>query len=124
MRLAAGMFLGEHDFTSFCNRELAGGDNVRTIARSELRELGPDAAGRTRLVYYVEGRSFLYNMVRALTGTLAAVGGGRFSPSDIPAIMLARDRAAAGQSAPARGLCLEWTLYPGEEAPPDGNGLF
>ncbi|MDR3078404.1 MAG: tRNA pseudouridine(38-40) synthase TruA [Planctomycetota bacterium] len=124
MRRAAEMFLGEHDFTSFCNRELAGGDNVRTIERSELRQLEPDAAGRTRLVYYVEGRSFLYNMVRALAGTLVAVGSGRFSPEDIPAIMRARDRAVAGQGAPPGGLCLEWTLYPGEAAPPDDRGLF
>ena len=75
-------------------------------------------------MYYVEGRSFLYNMVRALAGTLVAVGSGRFSPEDIPAIMRARDRAVAGQGAPPGGLCLEWTLYSGEAAPPDDRGLF
>lgn len=124
MRLAAGRFLGTHDFTSFCNRELAEKDNTRTVERSELRELPPDAAGRRRLVYFIEGRSFLYNMVRAISGTLIGVGAGRFAPGEIDAVLAARDRAAAGQSAPPWGLCLEWTLYPGDDRPQDGNGLF
>lgn len=124
MRGAAEHFLGTHDFTSFCNRELAEKDNTRTVDRCELVELPPDWTGRRRLVFLVEGRSFLYNMVRALSGTLVGVGAGRFSPEDIPRILAARDRALAGQSAPPWGLCLEWTLYPGDERPPDRNGLF
>ncbi|MDR1520260.1 MAG: tRNA pseudouridine(38-40) synthase TruA [Planctomycetota bacterium] len=124
MRRAAGFFLGEHDFTSFCRAGLAGGGNVRTLERSEIRLLPPDPAGRTRLVYYVEARGFLYNMVRALVGALVAAGSGRFRPEDIPAIIKSRDRSAAGQSAPPHGLCLEWTLYPGDWPPPDRDGLF
>ncbi len=124
MRRAAAAFLGDHDFTSVANRERAGEDNLRTLERSELVAADPDPAGRPRFVYYVEGRSFLYNMVRAITGTLVAVGSGRFSPDDIPAILQARDRARAGQSAPPWGLCLEWTLYPGDARPPDRGGLF
>lgn len=124
MRAAAGRFLGTHDFTSFCNRELAGKDNVRTIDRSELCELEPDRAGRRRLVYRIEGRSFLYNMVRAISGTLVGVGAGRFGPDDVAGILAARDRAMAGQSAPPWGLCLEWTLYPGDVRPDDGCSLF
>ena len=124
MRAAAEMFLGKHDFTSFCNRERAGYDNSRIVERSEIRELRPDPAGRKRMVYYVEGRGFLYNMVRAIAGTLVEAGRGRFRPEDIPDILERRDRARAGPGAPPGGLCLEWTLYPGEQAPPDGNGLF
>ncbi|MDR1534961.1 MAG: tRNA pseudouridine(38-40) synthase TruA [Planctomycetota bacterium] len=124
MRRAADRFRGEHDFTSFCNRELAGGDNVRTLERSEILELAPDRAGRRRLVYYAEGRSFLYNMVRTLVGTLVAAGHGRFSPDDIPAMMKRRDRSVSGQNAPPGGLCLEWTLYAGDPRPRDGHGLF
>ncbi|MCC8190759.1 MAG: tRNA pseudouridine(38-40) synthase TruA, partial [Planctomycetes bacterium] len=124
MAAAAAAFVGTHDFTSFCNREAAGGDTVRTVSRSEIRELAPDPAGRRRLVYYVEGRSFLYNMVRALTGTLVGVGTGRFRPGDMDAMLAARDRTAAGPSAPPWGLCLEWTLYEGEARPPDRDGLF
>lgn len=124
MARAAALFVGRHDFTSFCNRELAGGDNVRDVERSEIRELPPDPAGRRRVVYYVEGRSFLYNMVRALAGTLVGVGTGRFAPAAIPELLAARDRAAAGQTAPAWGLCLEWIRYPGDLRPPDRDGLF
>ncbi len=124
MRRAAALFVGERDFTSFCNRELAGRDNVRAVTRCECRELAPDAAGRRRLVFFVEGRSFLYNQVRAMVGTLFGVGTGRFSPEAVPAMFAARDRAAAGEGAPPWGLCLEWVLYPGEERPVDGNGLF
>lgn len=124
MRTAATEFLGSHDFTSFCNRELAGGENLRTIERSDLEEIPPDNAGRRRLVFRVEGRSFLYNQVRAMTGTLMGVGAGRFRPGDIGRILAARDRVAAGESAPPWGLCLEWAIYPGEEPPPDRCGLF
>ena len=124
MRWAAHRFLGTHDFTSFCNQELAGRDNVRTVDRCELVTLPPDPAGRLRHVLYVEGKSFLYNMVRAIAGTLVGVGTGRFSPEDINAILNARERAKAGQSAPACGLCLEWTLYDGDSRPDDRGGLF
>lgn len=119
---AAGAFVGTHDFTSFCNRELAGRDNTRTVDRSEFEELPPDGAGRRRLVYRVEARSFLYNQVRAMAGTLYGAGTGRFSSME--EIFAARDRAAAGESAPPWGLCLEWALYPGEARPEDGAGLF
>lgn len=119
VREAAALFTGSHDFTSFCNRELAGQDNRRTIERSEIETFPPDPAGRTRLVYRVEGRSFLYNQIRAMAGTLLGVGTGRFAPSDIAGIFRARDRAAAGESAPPWGLCLEWALYPGDSRPRD-----
>ncbi|MCC8167664.1 MAG: tRNA pseudouridine(38-40) synthase TruA [Planctomycetes bacterium] len=123
MAAAAGLLAGHHDYTSFANRERAGEDNVRTVDRSELVVLPADAAGRGRLVYYVEGRSFLYNQVRAMTGTLFGIGTGRFNRDDIPRIFAARDRAAAGESAPPWGLCLEWVLYPGESRPEDRGGL-
>ncbi len=124
MAEAAARLVGERDFTSFANHEVSGKDNVRTVNRSELMPLPPDAAGRRRLVFFFEGRSFLYNMVRAMVGTLIGVGAGRFRPDDIDAMLAAKNRAAAGQSAPPWGLCLEWTMYPGDTRPADGAGLF
>ncbi len=121
---ATSYFLGEHDFTSFANQERSAEDNVRSVERSELRILPVDAAGRVRLVYIIEGRSFLYNMVRCIAGTLVEIGLGRFKPSDLPDILAEKRRSAAGQSAPPWGLCLEWTLYPDEEKPADRQGLF
>lgn len=123
MRRAAGLFRGTHNFTSFCNQERAGQDNVRTVERSELLALPSDAAGRPRLLYVVEGRSFLYNMVRTLAGTLVEVGTGRFGVQDIKGIFAEKRRLAAGQSAPPWGLCLEWTVYAGDARPDDAwNG--
>ena len=119
---AAAFFAGARDFTSFCNQERAERDNVRDVERSELLVLPPDAAGRVRLAYIVEGRSFLYNMVRTIAGTLAEVGMGRFSPGGLADMAAARNRAAAGQTAPPWGLCLEWTLYPGDPRPDDFFG--
>lgn len=107
MAEAAKRLEGTHDFTSFSHQECNEPDanNIRTIDRSELIERGE------RLVYEVEGRSFLYNMVRNIVGTLVDVGHGRFSPADIPRLLEARDRQQAGQGAPARGLCLVWVRY-------------
>ncbi len=107
MRRAAEFFLGTHDFTSFSNGECAdrGEANVRTIDRSELLIDGD------LLTYVVEGRSFLYNMVRAIAGTLVDVGAGRFAPEAIPDLIARRDRQAAGQGAPPHGLCLMWIKY-------------
>ncbi|MCC8180492.1 MAG: tRNA pseudouridine(38-40) synthase TruA [Planctomycetes bacterium] len=124
MQTAASAFVGTHDFTSFANQERAGEDNIRTVDRCELISLADDYAGRRQVVLYIEGRSFLYNMVRAIAGTLVGVGAGRFSPGEIPALLAAKSRAVAGQSAPACGLCLEWVLYPGDEKPVDRGGLF
>lgn len=119
MMAAAELFCGNHDFTSFCNRELAGGDNCRFVERSELSETDADAQGRRRLVYRVEGRGFLYNQVRAMAGMVYGIGTGRFALDDVAGIFAARDRAAAGESAPPWGLCLEWIMYPGEARPGD-----
>ncbi len=104
---AAPMFVGTHDFTSFCKPERTreGADNTRTIDRSELTVQGE------RLTFEIEGRSFLYNMVRAMVGTLVDVGAGRFAVADIPEIFAARDRSRAGQGAPPQGLCLMWVKY-------------
>lgn len=107
MREAAQHFVGDHDFTSFSHQECNEPDanNVRTIDRSELIVDGD------RLIYEIEGRSFLYNMVRNIVGTLVDVGQGRFGPDDIPRLFDVRDRQQAGQGAPALGLCLVWVRY-------------
>lgn len=109
MRAAAALLQGRHDFTSFSNQERNKDefDNVREISSLEIAR-----AGETVTLDF-EGRSFLYNMVRNLTGTLVDIGCGRIAPDAVPAILAARNRAAAGQGAPACGLCLEWVRYDG-----------
>ncbi len=56
--------------------------------------------------FEIQADRFLRNMVRSLVGTLLEVGKGRLSVEDFRNIVEARDRSAAGQSAPARGLFL------------------
>lgn len=104
---AAPMFEGERDFRSLATHN--GADllsTVRTIYSSRLERLGP------LLVYRVRGSGFLYNMVRNVAGTLLEVGRGNISAESIPAILEARDRSAAGPTAPAVGLFLVSVEYP------------
>ncbi|HPD15589.1 MAG TPA: tRNA pseudouridine(38-40) synthase TruA [Planctomycetota bacterium] len=104
MRQAAALFLGEHDFAVFESHS-AGEGTVRTVSRSELVEAGE------RLDYYVAANGFLYNMVRAMVGTLLEVGSGKRPPEDVTRLLESRDRTRAGRTAPARGLCLMQVDY-------------
>ena len=54
----------------------------------------------------VTGSGFLYNMVRIIAGTLLQAGIGEIAPEQMPAILEAKDRAAAGPTAPAHGLTM------------------
>ena len=112
LRQGAALFLGTHDFSSFANEQAAGAaarNPIRTIKRIEIV---PEREG-IRLEF--EGESFLYKMVRNLTGFLVEVAKGKRDPREIPAILAARDRRKAGQAAPAKGLFLMRVDYPGLE---------
>jgi tRNA pseudouridine38-40 synthase len=105
MRRAAAHLIGEHDFASFCRHPGAGRSTVRELQRVTIRRQGD------RLEIGMRANAFLHQMVRALTGTLAAVGRGAVDPDDVPRILAARDRAMARQLAPAHGLTLERVVY-------------
>lgn len=106
MILAAGRFEGEKDFRSFASStKAAPNSTVRAVFSSVLRREGD------YLVYRVRGSGFLYRMVRNLVGTLLEVGRGSLRPGDIDRILAARDRRAAGPTAPARGLFLAAVEY-------------
>jgi tRNA pseudouridine38-40 synthase len=64
------------------------------------------------LVYRVRGSGFLYNMVRNIVGVLIEIGRGNWGPADVERILQARDRRAAGPTAPACGLFLNEVEYP------------
>lgn len=68
------------------------------------------------LLYTVRGNGFLHHMVRNLVGTFLEVGRGRLAPSSVIQILDGRDRALAGPTAPARGLCLVQVLYAADDA--------
>ncbi len=106
MRQACPALLGRHDFASFATRP-----NFKQ--KSTVRELTDVAlthdAPRIELAFSADG--FLYKMVRNIVRTLVKVGEGRYEPSDLPAILAARDRAAAPGTAPASGLYLDEVFY-------------
>jgi tRNA pseudouridine38-40 synthase len=123
LRLAADPFVGEHDFTAFCRRPRGTGTPTppgtptpemptpRTTIRRVLhsRWLEPRAGV---LVYEVRARSFCWQMVRSMVGTIVEAGSGRRRPGDVLAILRSGDRSHAGPPAPAQGLCLWEVGYP------------
>ena len=106
MARSAALVEGEHDFTSFTavdperGRGEAAALNVRNIFSSSWERLGEE------LVYTVRGSGFLHHMVRNLVGTFILVGKGTLQVQDVSRILEARDRSAAGATAPASGLYL------------------
>lgn len=105
MRMAAQHLIGRHDFASFRHHDCASETTVRTIHAIGFIEEGP------HLDLAFEGDRFLMHQVRILTGTLVDVGKGRLAPDQLPAILEARNRSAAGSTAPPHGLCLEEVWY-------------
>ncbi|MBQ8231864.1 MAG: tRNA pseudouridine(38-40) synthase TruA [Lachnospiraceae bacterium] len=106
MQEAVAYLEGEHDFKSFCQVGAQVQSTVRTIYSAEVLEQGDD------LVIRICGNGFLYNMIRIIAGTLMEIGQGKRDPMDIIQILEARDRAAAGPTAPPQGLTLIKYEYP------------
>ena len=100
MKDAATYFVGEHDFKSFCSADSQVESTVRTIYDVSVTQNGED------IVISVSGNGFLYNMVRIIAGTLLEVGKGKIEPNEIERIIGAKNRQAAGPTAPAHGLTL------------------
>jgi tRNA pseudouridine38-40 synthase len=106
MRRAADAVIGEHDFTSFAavdserGREDETISNVRQIFASTWERAGEE------LVYTIRGSGFLHHMVRNLVGTFVLVGKSTLQSEDVSEILAARNRSAAGATAPAGGLYL------------------
>lgn len=110
MQQAAEMLVGTHDFTSFAasDPDLSTRNssieptsaNTRSLFLSEIH------VEEEQIVYRVTGSGFLHHMVRNLVGTLVEIGRGALTPNDIPRILVARDRSAAGPTAPPQGLFL------------------
>ena len=100
MRQAASYLVGEHDFVSFCNVRTDVENTVRTITELDILTNGNEITIR------ITGNGFLYNMVRIIVGTLIRVGRGFYEPEKVKEILEAKDRKAAGVTAPAHGLML------------------
>lgn len=106
MKRAAAYLVGTHDFKSFCSIHTAVEDTVRTILSCEVEKSFEDI-----IIIRVTGTGFLYNMVRIIAGTLISVGIGEREPEEIEKILEAKDRSAAGPTAPAHGLTMIGIAY-------------
>ena len=106
MQAAAQILVGHHDFTSFRATECQAKSPMRTLDRLEIARRGDG------VTVAAEARSFLHHQVRNLVGTLLLVGLGKWQPDQVGAALDARDRSAAGPTAPAHGLYLARVDYP------------
>ena len=107
MERAAQYLTGKHDFRFFCGN--------RRFKKSTVREvfhIGVEVCGSDLTLIY-RGDGFLYHMVRILTGTLLEVGLGERTPESMVDILEAKERTAAGKTAPAQGLVLQEVYYEG-----------
>jgi tRNA pseudouridine38-40 synthase len=106
MHAAAQTLLGTHDFTSFRAAACQAKSPIRTLDRLDVTRDGDV------ITVEADARSFLHHQVRNLVGTLRMAGDGKWPVERIASVLAARDRGAAGPTAPAEGLCLLRIRYP------------
>jgi tRNA pseudouridine38-40 synthase len=102
---AVGHLIGQHDFSSFRASECQAKSPVKTLDQLDI------VSDNANLVFEVSARSFLHHQVRNMVGTLILVGRGRWMPEQVAQALAARDRRAAGPTAPADGLYLVGVDY-------------
>lgn len=142
MRTALPYLLGTHDFRCFETHYPNKQTSVRTIHHADIRRKpmwmpwcaahawepscrtpesksvdansDPDSASVDSpiIVFEVTADGFLYNMVRAIVGTLLRIGDGRREPDDMARVIASLDRTTAGMTTDACGLYLVEVRYP------------
>lgn len=105
MQKGAQYLLGHHDFTSFRASACQAKSPIKTLDKFDIEKQGDE------IICTVEAKSFLHHQVRNMVGTLKMVGEGKLPPEDIKTILEAKDRSAAGATAPACGLYLNKVVY-------------
>jgi tRNA pseudouridine38-40 synthase len=110
MHQAAQLLVGKHDFTSFRASLCQAKSPLKTLTALSVTRLADE------LVIEARAPSFLHHQVRNIVGTLVQVGLGKLPVRTMRDILAARDRSAAGETAPAHGLYLVAVDYP-DEAP-------
>ena len=108
MRAGARHFVGEMDFTAMTAAGTVRESMVRAVFRCDVER----HLDEIRIA--IEGSGFLYKQVRNMVGTLVNVGRGLWEPDRVAEVLASRDRAEAGPTAPARGLCMQWVRYPSQ----------
>ena len=109
MNKASKILLEHTDFESFSKVKT----DVKTFS-CQIEQAYWEQKLNGDLVFHIKANRFLHGMVRAIVGTLLAVGQGRLSITEFEQIILAKDRRRAGRAAPAEGLSLVEVGYPTE----------
>ncbi len=117
MHAAAQRLVGRHDFTSFRASQCQAKSPVKTLDRLDVTRHGEE------IWIEAAARSFLHNQIRIFTGTLKLVGDGKWTPEGLATALAARNREAAGPTAPPTGLCFLQVLYPPEALLPPDDAL-
>jgi len=107
MSVAAQSLIGTHDFAAFRSTGTETRTTVRTIHEIRIEK----SANMVNIFICADG--FLYNMARAITGTLIYVSEGKIKVGDIPDIIASRSRSASGPTAPPQGLYMNRVWYNG-----------
>ena len=102
---AAGMFVGTHDFRAVRSVGTETRTTVRTVHYFQVERKGELIECR------VCADGFLYNMVRAMVGTVVYAAEGKLAPEDIPAILDSGNRTLAGPTVPPGGLYMTRLWY-------------
>jgi tRNA pseudouridine38-40 synthase len=105
MHAAAQVLVGRHDFTTFRAADCQANSPVRTLERLEVTRTGDEVR------VAASARSFLHHQVRSMVGSLAHVGGGRWTVADLRGALEARERSRCGPMAPSAGLYLVGVEY-------------
>jgi tRNA pseudouridine38-40 synthase len=111
MRQCAELFLGKHDWTAFSAAQSDVEDRIRTVTQVEITERPDDRSRSSLIEIRVSAEGFLRYMVRAIAGTLMAVGRGELAPEAIRQALETGMRPTAAVTAPACGLTLLSVRY-------------
>lgn len=109
MRRAAQPLLGTHDFSSFETSGAERRTSIRTVYDLDLRR--HESPTNQVITFEIEANGFLYNMVRAIVGSLVEVGRKAREEAWVADVLAATDRRMAGPTAPPQGLFLLWVEY-------------
>ena len=105
MKKEAKVLIGKHDFKSFQAADRVKRSSIRAIKKLSIKKKGE------AIIIDVEADGFLYNMVRNIAGTLINIGRDKLPVGSMARILKAKNRKFAGQTAPAKGLCLVEVKY-------------
>jgi tRNA pseudouridine38-40 synthase len=112
MHQAAGVLLGEQDFSAFRAAGCQASGPFRCVHRVSVLRAGPF------VILDITANAFLLHMVRNIAGSLWKVGQGLEAPDWIEALLTGRDRNQAAPTAPPQGLYLVDVRYPEQDLPP------